>query len=121
MFHEHNRLFEEYLTPKTEHNWKQKHRKVADAGAESPLKRLYATPKKRAEKTKTKSRIDTALQTAVQIVANTPFKSLQTSMPHKIDLLDLGCAIIRSAKGTKSNNIPDPNPMSIKDGLMFCQ
>ena len=49
--------------------------------------------------------------------AHTPFKSLQTSMSHKIDLLDLGSAIIRSAKSTKSNNIPDPNPMPIKDGL----
>ena len=49
--------------------------------------------------------------------AHTPFKSLQTSMSHKIDLLDLGYAIIRSAKSTKSNNIPDPNPMPIKDGL----
>ena len=54
---------------------------------------------------------------AVQIVANTPFKSLQTSMSPKIDLLDLGSAVIRSAKSTKSNNIPDPNPMPIKDGL----
>ena len=46
---------------------------------------------------------------AVQIVANLHV--------HKIDLLDLGSAIIRSAKSTKSNNIPDPNPMPIKDGL----
>ena len=46
---------------------------------------------------------------AVQIVANLHV--------HKIDLLDLGSAIIRSAKITKSNNIPDPNPMPIKDGL----
>ena len=38
-------------------------------------------------------------------------------MSHKIDRLDLGSAIIRSAKSTKSNNIPDPNPMPIKDGL----
>ena len=37
--------------PKTEHNWMQKHRKVAYAGAESPLKRLcYA--KKKGGKTK---------------------------------------------------------------------
>ena len=41
-------------------------------------------------------------------------------MSHKIDLLDLGSAIIRSAKSTKSNNIPDPNPMPIKDGLRAC-
>ena len=51
IFHEHNRLFEAYLTPKTEHNWMQKHRKVAYAGAESPLKRLcYSYAKKKAEK-----------------------------------------------------------------------
>ena len=38
-------------------------------------------------------------------------------MSHKIDQLDLGSAIIRSAKSTKSNNIPDPYPVPIKDGL----
>ena len=49
IFHEHKRLFEAYLAPKTEHNRMQKHRKVAYAGASSPLKRLcYA--KKKAEK-----------------------------------------------------------------------
>ena len=37
----------------------QKHRKVAYAGAESPLKRLCATPKKNAEK---KIKMDTALK-----------------------------------------------------------
>ena len=47
---------------------------------------------------------------AVQIVAN-------LHVP-QIDLLDLGSAIIRSAKSTKSNNIPDPNPMPIKDGFI---
>ena len=31
------------------------------------------------------------------------FKSLQTSMSHKRDLLDLGSAMIRSAKSTKSD------------------
>ena len=56
------------------------------------------------------------LKTNGQKNAHTPFKSLQTSMSHKIEL-DLGSAIIRSAKSTKSNNIPDPNPMPIKDGL----
>ena len=57
------------------------------------------------------------LKTNGQKNAHTSFKSLQTSLSHKIDLLDLGSAIIRSAKSIKSNNIPDPNPMTIKDGL----
>ena len=38
-------------------------------------------------------------------------------MSHEIDRLDLGSAFVRSAKRTRSNNIPDPNPMPIKDGL----
>ena len=38
---------------------------------------------------------------------------------HKIDRLNLGSAFVRSAKSTRSDNIPDPNPMPIKDGLLY--
>ena len=35
---------------------------------------------------------------------------------HNIDRLDLGSEFVRPAKSTRSNNVPDPNPMPIKDG-----
>ena len=54
MFHEHNRLFEAYLAPQTEHNWMQIHRKVTYVGALSPLKRLFYA-KKKAERKKKKA------------------------------------------------------------------
>ena len=39
-------------------------------------------------------------------------------MSHKINRsLNLGSAFVRSATSTRFNNIPDPNPMPIKDGL----
>ena len=57
-------------------------------------------------------RLEECTHHAVQIVANL---HVPLNRP-----LDLGSAIIRSAKSTKSNNIPDPNPMPIKDGLRAC-
>ena len=49
---------------------------------------------------------------AVQIVANLPCPIKQTDW-----IWALGSAFVRSAKSTRSNNIPDPIPMPIKDGL----
>ena len=48
---------------------------------------------------------------------HTPFKSFQTSISHKINVLDLGSANIRFTICTKSNKVPDPIPMPIKYGL----